>query len=257
MRQKVHRFLSLDIGLCFLVPISLAHILQRTLSWNRLDMKFCSVHFDQETISVASNMTFISVPRPWSNASEYRRIKLVVGSWLGSSPKSKVLFFVSPTQVCFLFSFRSEFSMLFGSNRLHLRPGLKLHRLGHPLIRDWFVYGTNHAEPSTFLTFINADILILDGWVDRVSQIYEALESDYHPIVVARRLDITVKELSDADVSSHLLTHSIGRSLRAFAHRCPHQFHGLWGFDSFTFRRPFSAFNFSAIPDFVMGFVGW
>jgi hypothetical protein len=113
-------------------------------------------------------LTFISAPRPNLRLEAYNRTKLAISSWLSASPYSNVLLFVNRTSYKTLID---ELEILYEPGRVICGRPIKTDLAGTPYIDDWFQEGIR-LSPSTYVCFINADILISRNWLIRAKEIF-------------------------------------------------------------------------------------
>jgi hypothetical protein len=236
--------------LALLVSILFLAVTSEDVSNHRLMAVFRTV--DLQRI----DMTFVTVPRPWTTKASMDRTRMAICTWLAASPFTKVLLFASSTNVTSTGSFQLQLECTFGPNRIWFRPALPLHKMGFPLIRDWFTEGVKHAPRSRLLTFINSDILISDGWMDRVEQIFSVLQGSHRPVVVARRVNFKIPSI-DVDFLCSVSDHDRGRWVRDLVAHSNYSFENMRGIDSWTFSGSPVPFNFQKIPDFLMGWYAW
>jgi hypothetical protein len=221
------------LGLGCLPPWSQGHFPQR----------FSSIHPSLEEI------TFISAPRPNLKPEAYNRVKLAISSWLSISPRSNVLLFVNRTSFKVL---AEELERLHGPGRLMYGAPIKQDMADTPYIDDLFRQGIQRS-PSTYVCFINADILISAHWFARVQQVFH-LMVDRPILVIGQRVDF---DLDPARLHNFSFTRSLLHKIDILVNSSRHVKHSPDGIDSFTFRTDYLPFEPGLIPPFLMGRYWW
>jgi len=200
-----------------------------------------------------SELSFISVPRPLTKASQYQRMKLAIGSWLACSPQSRVLLFIDRGSFDPTGRFPAELDREFGTGRVSYLGGIRGDREGVPYIDAWFRAGVRRSA-SRYVCFINSDILLSAGWLARVREVFGAL-GDRNPILIGQRVDFDLKGAAYAGLrfTQGALLGDVDAMVRA----ARHSNHSPYGIDTFTFRADRPPFDPEMIPPFVMGRYNW
>ena len=200
-------------------------------------------------------LTFITVPRPLLKDKQRQTMKLALASWLGCSKKSHVLLFINRSEFDPTGKIPDEIDKEFGSGRVIYAGGIRSDHSGVPYINEWFIQGIKHS-PSKYVTFINSDILLSSGWLNRVKQVFGIMEShDLPAFLIGQRIDFDLKDeqfkmikFTQKDILS-TIDHVVEIS--------SHNDHSPYGIDTFTFKADDPPFDPQMIPPFIMGRYNW
>jgi hypothetical protein len=204
-------------------------------------------------LSSIDELTFISVPPPNLKLEAYNQTKLAISSWLAVSPKAHVLPFVNRTAFDPSGRFPDELGRLFGSGRVIYGGPIK-HDMGDvPYIDDWFRQGIRKSN-STYVCFINADIVLSARWLDRAREVYTAA-GDRPIVVIGQRIDFDLNLDLYAELS--FSQRSLLLEIDEMVDKSAHSDHSPYGVDNFLFRIDRLPFDPERIPPFIMGRYNW
>jgi hypothetical protein len=201
---------------------------------------------------IIQDMTFITVPRPSLNGVRCVRCSAAFATWLSTAFRSRILVFASADEFCPGFSLLTDLCETFGTERLRFIGRITLHSYGVPLIPDWFCRGLQAAQ-SRYVTFINADIILTERWMERMAQVFRALDGPYHPIVISDRINF---RFSNSFVWGGDLT-TLARKLRKSALTTRHRRAIECSMDTWTFEASLLQDFVKTIPPFLMGLPRW
>jgi hypothetical protein len=178
-------------------------------------------------------------------------MKLAISSWLATSPGSHVLLFVNRTAFDPSGRLPDELDRLFGPGRVVYGGPIKHDMSDVPYIDDWFRQGIRHSN-STYVCFINLDIILSGRWLGRAREVYRAA-GDRPIVVIGQRIDFDL----NLDLYGKLSfeQHSLLRKIDEMVDKSAHSDHSPYGVDTFLFRT--DRMPFEKIPPFIMGRYNW
>ena len=198
-------------------------------------------------------LTFITVPRPFTNEDSFERNKLAIHSWLSCSNRSRVIFFIDKDEFDPSGAFPKELAKLYGSERIEFLGPIRSDHNNIPYIDDWFKKGVMNTK-SKYVCFINGDIVLSSGWLKRVKQVFQVMK-DKRTVLIGQRIDFDLnkKMLNELNYGSESFLEEVDDMVQ-MSH---HQEHSPYGIDTFTFDVENMPFNTDLIPSFYMGRYNW
>ena len=176
-------------------------------------------------------LTIFSAPKPFTNPHIAMIQRNAICSWKELGPEVDVLLL------------GDEDGLAYAAHDLGVRyiPDIRCSQGGTPLISSMISQARENSDSPVFV-LINADIILLPGFVESIQQTAE--QSDDF-LVIGQRWDLDLTELLD-------FKQGWDQALIADVHKRAN-LHKAKGSDYFVFRRE----QFQEYPDFVIGRSGW
>jgi hypothetical protein len=196
-----------------------------------------------------NQLTFISAPWPHLTSEAYNSTKLAISSWLSASPHSKVILFVNRAN---FENLAEELEHRYELGRVNYVGPLKRDLADIPYVDDWFRQGIRLSQ-STYVCFINADILLSANWFTKAKQVFHFM-GDRPILLIGQRINVNLQPASFLNLS---FKRSLLQEIDVLVKNSRHAKHSPIGIDSFCFRIDRLPFEPERIPPFVMGRYWW
>ncbi|OHT15352.1 hypothetical protein TRFO_42548 [Tritrichomonas foetus] len=207
-------------------------------------------------LSFSPSITYCTIPRPFNQTDimQYKKYRIVFASWLSTSPKSHILFFLESLDIIWAKDLIKELETVFGPKRIIFGGKVKTGRKKTPFINSWFLKGF-HKSNTTYICFINADIILSKSWLKTTVKCFNILNFQQRLLVVSERLNFTMNnDISSLDITKHDFEARLIDNINIL-NPTPY---GIYGMDTFTFKTSdFKDFSFSVIPPFYLGIYLW
>jgi hypothetical protein len=183
-----------------------------------------------ELISMAY-LTLFSTPKPFTNTHISTIQRNAIQSWIALGSEVEVVLI------------GSEFGLMEIANEFGVKhlPNVLTNTYGTPLISSIFTLARN-INHSPYLAYINADIIVLSGLLEGISNISKSLPEF---LIVGQRWDLDIQHKLDFNIDWQKELTSL-LSLKG-------KLHPAAGSDYFVFPRA----CFTEIPPFAVGRAGW
>jgi hypothetical protein len=205
-------------------------------------------------VAAEYSMTFVSIPRPLTNASECQRVRLAVSSWLASDWTTKVIMFINRREFCPEIKLADELDQLWGLGRVNYAGSTRCDPSGIPYINAWFQDGTR-LSTTKYVSMINSDIILSSKWWRYCTDLMNQYSRRLKPLLCSPRMNVnfTLTALTKVRFCERFLLRDIDRLMKKLG---PEPNRG-GGVDIFTFLRSKPPIDLSRIPPFLMGRPVW
>jgi hypothetical protein len=176
-------------------------------------------------------ITLFTAPKPFRDAHIATIQTNAILSWLSLKPEVEVVLVGEEEGVA---DVASKFQLIY-------QPAVRRNAQGTPLISSIFEIGRKQNQ-SALLAYVNADIILMDDFVDSARQIMQQCERF---LVVGQRWDMDIRE--PLEFSSDWQSRIKARCL------ADGRLHTRGGSDYFIYPRE----CFQQVPDFAVGRAGW
>ncbi|OHT16505.1 hypothetical protein TRFO_41775 [Tritrichomonas foetus] len=172
--------------LLLLIILQLLNVFFTIFCQNSVFMIF---HVDEDFFP---SVTFISCPFPVTTASRLSLYQLTMSSWL-RTPNSKIMITLKREEFDPLGFFTNQLEEKYGQNSLIFTDSIESDENGIPYIDDWFVKGMDKST-TDLVCWINSDIVIPDGWYDRIRFLHSFFFSKRKQFgAISRRCDFNYR----------------------------------------------------------------
>ena len=256
MKWKKTRITRFYIGLIFfsiffICSINFFFLLTPNSHENCSCPKCVSQHNNIKYDSI-EEITFISSPKPVSSYN-YNIMKLSLSSWLSVSPDSRIILFCHPLEFDPSGKLVEELETLFGKARIKYEKPVRHDMDGIPYVDDWFRQGIKKSE-SKHVCFINNDIVLSSGWLQRTKQAFETF-GNQSAVLIGQRIDFDFdnEQFKNLKFDPNTLLGDIDKMVMMLNH----SEHSPLDVDTFTFKIDPLPFDYELIPPFIMGIYTW
>lgn len=211
-------------------------------------------------------LTFCILPYPLSKKnSELLRDKyfFTFSSWLLTAPTTKLYIMMPREEFDPDLILLPTIEKLLGPNRILFGPDVETDEDGVPYIDDWFINGLDNTN-SSVLCWINADIIIPNGWYQRIQFLYDHFHNiDQQISVISRRCDFDFESNTASELYRRIKSYADFRNVSDVwppdydEISKERKLHTSWGIDFFLVSREPMQINFDDIPHFHMGKYRW
>ncbi|KAK8881902.1 hypothetical protein M9Y10_044540 [Tritrichomonas musculus] len=214
-------------------------------------------------------LTIICLPYPVMTNRLRDRYLISMSSWLLTSNTTKIMILMPPYEFDPNLILLPLLESLFGKNRILFGPSLETDEDGVPYIDEWFIKGldsvtASSSSSSELLCWINADIITPNGWLQRVSYLYDYFikKRNRQISVISRRCDFDISDDATTEFFNEVDTYAKTKSNNIW----PPDFdkiagnrklHSTWGIDFFLVSKEPKQINFDEIPPFHLGKYRW
>ena len=176
-------------------------------------------------------ITLFTAPKPFTNPHIATIQRNALSSWSSLGDDVEVMMIGDEAGM-------AEVAAEYGVKHL---PQVAVNELGTPLVSSIFALAREHSA-SPLLAYLNADILVLPGFVHNAQ---EVMEQEKNFLIVGQRWDLDVRRLLE-------FTNGWTDRLRTEVHTHG-RLHSPAGSDYFIYPRE----QFADLPDFAIGRAGW
>jgi hypothetical protein len=145
-----------------------------------------------------------------------------------------------------------EIDGLYGSGRVIYGGAIKHDFASVPFIDEWFRKGIQLSR-STFVCFINSDIILSANWLIRAKQVFR-LMADRPILVIDQRINFHLNQHLFQNLT---FDESLLQQIDVMVKKSPHFAYQATGMDMFLFRIDRLQINPERIPPFIMGKPYW
>lgn len=214
-------------------------------------------------------LTIICLPYPVTTNRLRDRYLISMSSWLLTSNTTKIMILMPPYEFDPNLILLPLLESLFGPNRILFGPSLETDEDGVPFIDEWFIKGLDSVSESSFssselLCWINADIITPNGWLQRISYLYDYFikKRNQQISVISRRCDFDITDEATTDFFNEIETYSKTKSGDIWPPdfdkiASKRNLHSTWGIDFFLISKEPKQINFDEIPIFHLGKYRW